>query len=108
VAGLLDPLTPDQQKLVDLVAEAFALDQGWPVFDYLEGSFDQEDKNAAETLATFPRFGRWNYAAVWWIGMGQVSQPTTDAEVALTLVGMHHSGAAALCRRLLRRNRDDD
>lgn len=58
MAGLLDPLTPDQQTLVDLVAEAFTLDDEWPVFDYLEGWFDREDKNAAETLASFPRVGR--------------------------------------------------
>ena len=93
MAGLLDPLTENQQRLVDLAAEAFSLDGEWPVFDYLEGAFDQEDKGAGETLATFPRVGHWNYGAAWWDGMGQMSKPRPDTEVALTLVGMHHSKA---------------
>ena len=72
--GLLDPLTPDQQRLVDLVAEAFAIDGEWPIFDYLEAKFDQEHKDAWETLYSLPRVGRWNYGAAWWVGMNQPFQ----------------------------------
>ena len=55
MAGLLDPLTNDQQRLIDLVGEAFSLDGAWPFFDYLEGAFDQDHKDAGDTLAQFPR-----------------------------------------------------
>ena len=91
MAGLLDPLTENQQRLVDLAAEAFSLDGEWPVFDYLEGAFDQASEDAAETLASFPRVGNWNYGAAWWDGMGQMSKPRPETEVALTLVGMYLS-----------------
>jgi hypothetical protein len=90
VSRLLDPLTPEQQKLVDLVAGAFYDDSEWPIFDYVEGTFDQEKLDATETLASLPSVGRWGYGAVWWIGKGQVP-PTREIELELTLVGMHHS-----------------
>ena len=93
MAGLLDPLTENQQRLVDLTAEAFSLDSEWPVFDYLEGAFDQANGDAGDTLASFPRVGHWNYGAARWDGMGQMSKPRPETEVALTLVGMHHSKA---------------
>lgn len=91
MAALLDTLTPDQQRLVDLTAEAFALDNEWPIFDYLEGAFDQEQKDAVATLASFPRVGRWGYSCVWWVGQGQTSGLASGQEVSLTVVGMHHT-----------------
>lgn len=91
MAGLLDPLTSDQQRIIDLVAEALALDNEWPLFDYLEGTFDRESADAGETLASFPRIGSWAYGAVWWVGVNNLLKPTPETEVGLTLVGMHHS-----------------
>lgn len=91
MSSLLDALTPDQQKLSDLIAEAFALDGEWPVFDYLQGTFDREDKDATETLASFPRVGRWGYGAVWWVAQGQAPGVTPGQQVALTVVGIHHT-----------------
>lgn len=92
MVGILAPLSPQQQKLVDLVAEAFLVDDDWPVFDYVEGSFDQtKEYDAAETLASFPRVGSWSYGAVWWPGLGQSSKPALEYKVGLTLAGMHHS-----------------
>jgi len=90
MAGLLDPLAQDQQKLVDLVAEAFALDNEWPVFDYLEPRLIKRQE-CSRNACELPSRGRWNYGSVWWVGLGQMSQPTAETEVALTLVGMHHS-----------------
>ena len=93
MAGLLDPLTPDQQELVDLVAETLLNDDGmeWPLFDYVEGIFDERDKDAGTILASFPRAGRWQYGAVWWSNMGQTSKPAPDTEIKLTVLGLHHS-----------------
>jgi hypothetical protein len=91
VASLLEPLTPNQQSLVDAVAEAISLDGEWPIFDYLEGTFDNEGADAGATLASFSRVGRWNYGAVSWNGMGQMPKPTLETEIELTVVGMHHS-----------------
>jgi hypothetical protein len=92
-ARLLDPLTPDQQKLVDLVADAFLVDEGkWPFFDYLEGKFDEEHKDAWEVLYSLPRVGAWNYGLAWWVGINQpFLRPSAEQEIELTIVGMHHS-----------------
>jgi hypothetical protein len=38
MAGLLDPLTSQQQKLVDLVADAFLADDDWPAIASSSGS----------------------------------------------------------------------
>ena len=93
MAGLLDPLTPEQQWLVDLVAEAYLIDDGkWPIFDYLEAKFDAEHKDAWATLYSLPRFGQWHYAVAWWDGINQPHmKPAAEAEIELTILGMHHS-----------------
>jgi hypothetical protein len=91
VAGLLDPLSERQQRLVELVANAFVDDKEWPVFDYLEGTFDQTRDDAGEILASLPRSGRWNYGCAWWIGLGQAPKPASAHFVELTALGMHHS-----------------
>jgi hypothetical protein len=89
---LLDLLNVDQQQLVDLVADAFLADEGkWPFFDYLEGRFDQQRKDAWEILYSFPRVGSWHYSATWWIGMNVPNRPSPEQEVELTIVGMYHS-----------------
>jgi hypothetical protein len=93
VDGLLDPLTPQQQELIDVVASAFFQDTEWPVFDYLMGSFDERAENAAEILASFPCFGRWNYGAAWWVGLGQVAEPNREQVVGLTVLGAARSQA---------------
>lgn len=94
MSRLLDPLTPDQQKLIDLIAEGYIVrnDGGWPIFDYLEGRFDAEGIDAWETLYSLPRVGRWNYSLVWWDRINQPDfKPQPASEIKLTIVGMHHS-----------------
>jgi hypothetical protein len=91
VAGLLDQLEPDQQWLVDLVAEGYDADGHWPIFDYLEGKFDSQRKDAWETLYSLPRVGQWTYGPAWWVGMNQPFKPAPQAEIELTILGMHHS-----------------
>jgi hypothetical protein len=84
--SVLDPLAPEQQYLLDIVAEAFIAEKyEWPLFDYVEGTLDNKGLDANETIESFPRIGRFKYAAVW----RKSNQET--AEVALTIVGMHHA-----------------
>jgi hypothetical protein len=95
VAGLLDPLEPEQQWLVDLVAEAYLAEDGhWPIFDYLEATADTRHEDAWDTLYRLPRRGQWGYGPAWWVGANQLSQkPAAEAEIELTVLGMHHSSA---------------
>jgi hypothetical protein len=55
MSRFLDTLGPDQQRLVDLVAESFDIDEEWPIFDYVESTFDRAGDDAAKALASFPR-----------------------------------------------------
>lgn len=88
-------MTLEQQWLIELVAEAYLAEDGkWPIFDYLEATFDAQRQDAWETLYSLPRTGQWSYGAAWWVGAGQLSQrPAAEAEIELTIVGMHHSRA---------------
>jgi hypothetical protein len=95
VAGLLDPLTDDQQRLVDLVAESYEADEQWPIFDFIEGTFDNEGRDAASTLASFPNVGRWGYSSVWWVGMHHFPKPPRETEIELSLLGWSHSNVLA-------------
>lgn len=91
---LLRPLTPNQQLLVDLVAEAFLqADYEWPFYDFIEGTFDHRGADAWETLQSFPSVGRWGYSAVRWIRGAPSNPPTREAEIALTVIGIHHAPA---------------
>jgi hypothetical protein len=92
--SVVDPLTPDQQWLVDLVADAFLLDGAWPFFDYLEGRFDHVHKDAWAALYGLPRIGRWSYGPAWWVGINVPSmRPSPEVEIELTVLGMHHSAS---------------
>jgi hypothetical protein len=86
---LLAALTAEQQRLVDVVAEAFLAEEyQWPFFDYVEGLLEDEGLGALEILQSFPTIGRWGYGAIAWN-----RNDSPDAEVALTVVGMSHSPA---------------
>lgn len=90
---LLAPLTAGQQRLVDLVAEAFLVSElEWPFFDYVEGVLDDEGLDARELLQSFPEVGRWRYGAVVWSQSGG-AKPAGESEVALTVLGMWHAPA---------------
>jgi hypothetical protein len=96
MSRLLDQLALNQQRLVDVVGEAFVAEKcQWPVFDYVEGALDYEGIDAWETLESFPRTGLWDYSAVWFVGGNSRAKPPPELEVMLTLVGIRHSGALA-------------
>lgn len=84
---LVAPLTEEQQKLVDVVADAFVReDYQWPFFDYVEGTLDDDGLDAVEVLSSFPVIGRWGYGAIAW-----TRNNSPESEVALTIVGMSHT-----------------
>ena len=86
---LLAPLAPEQQLVVDSVAEAFLIeDCQWPFYDYVEGVLEEAGLDAIEVLHSFPTIGRWGYSAVAWN-----RNDSADSEVALTVVGMSHTSA---------------
>ena len=89
---LLTGLSPDQQRLVDLVADAFvAEDYEWPMFQYLEWVLDEEKRDAWEILRSFAYVGRWGYGPVAWIRSSPAMKPTPETEVALTVAGVAQS-----------------
>ncbi len=93
MSSLLEPLTDAQAKLIALVAEAFALDQEWPYFSYLERTFDQSGVDAWELLYSFPRAGWHGYSALWWVGQSNLNvRPPAESEIELTVTGLALSG----------------
>ena len=55
---LLAPLTPEQQAVVNVVADAFfGAGMNWPLFQYVEWKLDQFDIDLRKTAATFPVVG---------------------------------------------------
>ncbi len=89
MTSLLDPLTEDQQELVEIVAQVFLKHGRWPIFDYVEKTLDRDRIDANHAIATFPSserlYGGGPYSAVWTTGGGN------DRTVELTVLGMVHS-----------------
>jgi hypothetical protein len=86
---LLEPLNAAQQRLVDVVADAFLFEEyQWPFFDYVQGVLDDAGLDAVDVLTSFPMIGRWGYGAVAWN-----RNDSAESEVALTVVGMSHTAA---------------
>jgi hypothetical protein len=92
--SLLDPLTDNQQRFVDLVGEVYASKPGtWPVFDYVQRTLDHDRIDAIETFESFPTvmvLGG-SYRAIW--SGGGLSWPHADQVIVLTVIGMHHCSA---------------
>ncbi|MHB1087566.1 MAG: hypothetical protein ACYC19_02240, partial [Acidimicrobiales bacterium] len=57
-AGLLKPLTEEQQWVVDVIGGAFWKEHfTWPTFLYVEAEMDNRGHDLREVLATFPMIG---------------------------------------------------
>lgn len=94
MSELLAPLDGNQQRLVDLIADAFvSCNYEWPVYDYIEGVFDHEGRDAWDVMQTFPEIGRWRYGLLWWVRGAPNMKPSAESEVALTIVGMSHTNS---------------
>jgi len=105
---LLAPLTPDQQWLLDLVAEVLVSYGNWPVYEYVAGQIDDRGLDTDELLASFPRlpsgrYANWYYAALTY---ASTRPPTPESRVALTILGLNRSrqgsNIAGRCLALLR------
>ena len=94
--ALLAGLSVEQQRLVDLVADAFVQEEfEWPIFNYVELTFENDGLDAWAVLQSLPQVGRWGYGIVSWVRAAPGMKPSPETEVALTLVGMSHSSALA-------------
>jgi hypothetical protein len=87
MTSLLDPLTPEQQHLLQVVYKPFGTNLRWPIFQYVEATLDNEDLDAVSVLATFPTVGPGRYGPVWYTGP---IVPPQDSPVALTVAGLYH------------------
>jgi hypothetical protein len=104
VRRLLAPPTPDQQRVIDVTAQAFFLnDRLWPTFQHVEVELDREGLDAKTVLSTFPLFvGSVRYGAFsalsWW------SNLRDDTSLDMSLLGLHlYQGAfKALADTLIR------
>jgi hypothetical protein len=89
--NLLQPLNRDQQRVIEVVAQAFEENSWqWPVFDYLEGVLENEGVDAWTALASLPRHPESSYAAAWWSWRGG-AKPQPNESVGLTVLGLHRA-----------------
>jgi hypothetical protein len=89
--NLLQPLNRDQQRVIEVVAQAFEENSWqWPVFDYLEGVLENEGVDAWTALTSFPRHPESSYAAAWWSWRGG-AKPQPNEPVGLAILGLHRA-----------------
>lgn len=94
-ATLLEPLTDNQQRMIELIAVAFIENAWeWPVFDYVEGHLDGEGIEEWTELARLPQQAGSGYSAASWDRAGNAA-PRPDTPVGLTVLGLHHAEARA-------------
>ncbi len=92
-ATLFEPLTDNQQRMVELIVSAFIENAWeWPVFDYIEGRLEQEGIDAWTELPRLPQQAGSGYGAAWWDRAGN-APPAPDMPVGLTVLGLYHAEA---------------
>lgn len=88
--SLLDPLTPAQQQLVEVVAEGYMAREGdWPLFGYVEGRLDKKRLDAWSVYTSFnslPLLG----GAYSPLKLPDGNQQDS-CRIGLTVIGAHHS-----------------
>lgn len=90
-AMLLDSLADNQQRMVELIAQAFVANSWtWPVFDYVEAQLEIDGIDAWTELEKLPQHQGSGYAAAWWSRAGG-AKPAAHEPVGLTVVGLHHA-----------------
>jgi hypothetical protein len=97
---LLAPLTGEEAQLVDLVGRHFVASAEWPVYDFVEGTLERNNVDAAKVLRELPSWsyssmGRYSLAWCGDYGAG-LWVPNRDDRVALTVAGIAHTGEASL------------
>jgi hypothetical protein len=85
---LLKPLDPQQQLLVEVIAEGFeANSMQWPVFDYIEGRLEHERIDPLVVLTSLPRHHGSGYGVAWWPLRGG-AKPGPSEKIGLTVLGL--------------------
>ncbi|HEV7566487.1 MAG TPA: hypothetical protein VGO31_11055 [Microbacteriaceae bacterium] len=88
-------MNDDQQLLIDTVASTFVTGSSWPIFDYVEGELDVHGIDAWTVLASLPTHAVSGYGAARW-NRASAARPAPTDQIALTLLGLHHSTAPHL------------
>lgn len=91
-AGLLKPLTEEQQWVVDVIGGAFWKEHfTWPTFLYVEAEMDNRGHDLREVLATFPMIGGGRnqfYGAL--SSLPHIASINETQELKLSLLGLWH------------------
>src|SRR6266568_2284714 len=90
---LMEPLEEDQKKLLNIVWQAFQLEDGrWPRFSYIDYHMSKLGLDAQGVLGGMPTIGKTlyqgGYAPVGYISSGGI--PTDKSLVYLTMAGLFH------------------
>ncbi|MFF7545721.1 hypothetical protein ACFZCU_19145 [Streptomyces canus] len=92
MATLTDPLTEEQQLLIDIVWTTFVEHTRFPNFFYVNYLMRQQGHDAVKVLYSFPVVGNdqvsHGYGAVGWYRQGYT--PEADGPVYLTMAGLYH------------------
>ncbi|SEO01066.1 hypothetical protein [Actinacidiphila rubida] len=57
MTDLSAPLSPDQQRLLEVMSDAFLRDNEWPTWDFVRRTLRREKINAASVLTSLPKLG---------------------------------------------------
>jgi hypothetical protein len=91
---LREPLGPEQQALLRVIARSFIATGDWPVWQYVELTLENEyGLDAEAALASLPDVGDKSptspgYGLLW--RPDSYRQPHLDDRIALTVAGLHH------------------
>ena len=89
MTALLDPLSADQKRLVEVIYEPVRRGGTWPIFQYVEAILDRDDLDATSLLATLPSIGTIHerYGLTWYDRHGS---PGSETKISLTVAGIAH------------------
>ncbi|MDH6222652.1 hypothetical protein [Streptomyces pseudovenezuelae] len=92
MTALTDPLTEEQQLLLDIAWTTFVEHQRFPHFSHVAHRMRKHGHDATEVLYSFPVIGHdqvtTGYRAVGWWGHGHT--PQSDGPVLVTMAGLYH------------------
>lgn len=96
--SLLEPLSPEQRHLIQVMFEPFDQSGDWPVWQYVDLTLDaRHGFDAADVLSSLPEVGERNpmsmaYGLIW--RPDSYRPPNPDDTIALTAAGLWHLAAA--------------
>ena len=91
VQHVLGPLTAEQQRVIDVVANAYFRSDGeWPTYQFVEAAFDADRLDARSVIGSMPTVGGGGirYGAL--NSITRIGSLRPEERVELTLLGLHH------------------